>query len=718
MDHLSANAFMKDSFGTIVYANGADAKMFGLSPEECVGKNNFDLMPRAIAEELRAHDRSVMESGCERKFNELLTDYEGNVRHWLTYKFPFHNRSGEAFLGGISVEITEMVQVQNALRESESRYRQIVEYAGDIIVRCDRQGRISYINEMGARVLKFIAADLRGRRALKLIRPGDRKRVIGVLRRELAAGTTDLYIEIPVATGDGAELWLGQTIRVLRTAGVVNGLQAISQDITERRRMEAELRSSEERFRLLYENSPVAYHEIDRQSVIRRVNRAECEMLGIPAAELVGVSVIDLIVPGDREIARAAIAAKVAELQPLHPFQRTFLRRDGRRVRVEIHENLMRDAEGRVTGIHSVLLDITQRQLGETLDEDRREISEMIAQRQSLDGILRRISLMITHYDESLCCVPLRLTGQLDEPKLEPVCAGDHAETLCQAIQKLGTDAFSLWPSQEFEVSHLTISDLAGRPTTAAIAAAASQLQMQSCWSIPVVSSAHNPLGMLLVFSPRVGEITPAEQQLLRTTSRIAAVGIENRSLSDLLAFQASHDGLTRLPNRVTFETRLEDAILEARGSGERLAVFYVDLDRFKQVNDTFGHSGGDELLRQVGTRLRRCIRQTDLLARIGGDEFALLLPALRDPGEANRVAEAILRAFHPSFDIGGSETFVTASIGISFFPDDGQDVATLQRNSDSAMYRVKNTGRNSFRCYTGDVRTRADRTASQGRVA
>jgi diguanylate cyclase (GGDEF)-like protein len=190
---------------------------------------------------------------------------------------------------------------------------------------------------------------------------------------------------------------------------------------------------------------------------------------------------------------------------------------------------------------------------------------------------------------------------------------------------------------------------------------------------------------------------------LLEAASRKGALAIEHQYMTDLLAFQAGHDCLTRLPNRSSFEARLQDAIVQANERGEQLALFFVDLDRLKDVNDTCGHCGGDELLRQVAVRLRRCTRHTDMLARVGGDEFSLLLTALGETSEAGRLAEVILRAFHAPFDVGGWQVHVTPSIGISFYPRDGLDAPTLQRKSDTAMYRVKNSGKNSFWCYAKD---------------
>jgi diguanylate cyclase (GGDEF)-like protein/PAS domain S-box-containing protein len=661
-------------------------------------------MPEKIATKLLEHDRIVRETNRGQKFTELVPDKEGNLRHWLSSKFPFHDRSGEVFLGGVSVDITDMVNAQEALRESESRYRQIVEYAGDIIIRCDSRGRVTYLNEMGARVLKRPAEELRGRRALGLTPPRERRRIVNLIREEIADGRTDFYVEMPVLARDGSEIWVGQTVRVLRNLGRVAGFQAISRDITRRRAMEAELRASEQRFRLLYENGPVAYHEIDREGIIQRVNRAECELLGVAAEELVGTPVIDLLAPEDQAAAQTAIRAKLSGGIPLQPFQRTYVRRDGRRVRVEIHENLLRGGTGEVIGIHSILLDVTQRHLAGLLDHDRRELSEMIAQLQPLDRILQGISRMISHQDETLQCVSLCF-GTGEEKRLDSFAGRRSIEPLAQALRMLGNEAFTLWPTEGFHVTSRRVATLAEGPASALLAETATRCGARSCWSIPIVSSSRNSLGVLLVFSPRGGDPTADEAQLLEAASRLAGIAIEHRYLTDLLAFQAGHDSLTRLPNRSTFERTLESAISDAKARAEELAVFYVDLDRFKSVNDTFGHSGGDELLRHVGTRLRQCIRHGDMIARVGGDEFALILPRLRESGEAHRVAEAILQAFRKPFEVAGVQLTVTSSIGISVFPRDGLDATSLQRNSDSAMYRVKNNGKNSFRCYGPEPR-------------
>jgi diguanylate cyclase (GGDEF)-like protein len=165
--------------------------------------------------------------------------------------------------------------------------------------------------------------------------------------------------------------------------------------------------------------------------------------------------------------------------------------------------------------------------------------------------------------------------------------------------------------------------------------------------------------------------------------------------------YLAYHDGLTGLPNRSMFSKQLSQSISEARRYNRRLAVAFLDLDRFKQINDTLGHEAGDQLLREVAIRLRECVRDSDTVARLGGDEFVVLLPELTDGHCAESVAQKILHAIAKSYNLMGQEFRVTASIGISTFPQDGEDEQTLTKNADIAMYQAKAEGKNNFQFYS-----------------
>jgi len=173
------------------------------------------------------------------------------------------------------------------------------------------------------------------------------------------------------------------------------------------------------------------------------------------------------------------------------------------------------------------------------------------------------------------------------------------------------------------------------------------------------------------------------------------------------LEFQATHDALTQLPNRYLLFDRLKHAIQKAQRHQNQVALLFLDLDDFKKVNDGYGHSTGDMLLIKVVERLKMSGRAEDTLARLGGDEFVVVLENLSDITVAATVAQKILEALKPSFLLNGHDLFVGGSLGISLYPKDGDDPETLLKNADTAMYRAKETGRNRFQFYTGDMNLR-----------
>ncbi len=172
------------------------------------------------------------------------------------------------------------------------------------------------------------------------------------------------------------------------------------------------------------------------------------------------------------------------------------------------------------------------------------------------------------------------------------------------------------------------------------------------------------------------------------------------------ISFQAYHDQLTGLPNRTLFRDRLNQALAQAKRQDHLLAVMFMDMDRFKLVNDTLGHLVGDRLLQAMSQRIRACLREADTLARIGGDEFMLLLPQIRNRESAAMIARKVLQALKTPFLIDGHELFVTMSIGIALFPDDGDTMELLTKHADTALYHTKDKGRNGYYFFQQDLNT------------
>lgn len=180
----------------------------------------------------------------------------------------------------------------------------------------------------------------------------------------------------------------------------------------------------------------------------------------------------------------------------------------------------------------------------------------------------------------------------------------------------------------------------------------------------------------------------------------------DRKRAEEIISFQAYHDQLTRLPNRVLFKDRLELAIAQAQRRGGSLAVMFVDVDRFKLVNDTYGHAEGDALLRGIATRLSNSLRRGDTLARLGGDEFTVLLPDIAGPEDAEVIARKVLLALEDPFPLDHGDFRATASVGIAIYPPDGQTAEALTQHADIAMYQVKRSGKNGFRFFAPELNT------------
>jgi diguanylate cyclase (GGDEF)-like protein len=209
-------------------------------------------------------------------------------------------------------------------------------------------------------------------------------------------------------------------------------------------------------------------------------------------------------------------------------------------------------------------------------------------------------------------------------------------------------------------------------------------------------------IGMLQMFAPAGRALE--WQAMLDQMGQLASVAIENSLLYERLAFQAQHDTLTGLPNRLLFQDRVQQASRVALRHGKKAAVIWIDLDKYKQINDTLGHRVGDEVLCEVARRLQSCLRQSDSVARVGGDEFTVLAQDLTQPADAERVAANILSTFERPFQLASHQTSLTASLGISMFPEHGEDPITLLRNADMAMYSAKRAGGGTFQMFRSSL--------------
>jgi len=288
-------------------------------------------------------------------------------------------------------------------------------------------------------------------------------------------------------------------------------------------------------------------------------------------------------------------------------------------------------------------------------------------------------------------------------------------EQTADVVQIADRDGIIEYVNPTFErVTGFTFADAVGRKTNLLKSGRQSQGFYENLWKA-ILSG--NVFSDVFINRRKDGSLYYEEKTItpLRDTdgriSHFVATGkdiTERVQTQERLAYMAQHDPLTELPNRTLLLDRLKQSLAGARWHNKRVAVLFVDLDRFKTINDTLGHEVGDRLLQQLAGRFQHSVHEGDTVARFGGDEFVILLDDVASEEDIVNVAQKVLKALTPPFEVDHQTLYVTASIGVSLFPNDGEDASTLLKNADIAMYRAKEAGKNTYQFYSADMSARA----------
>lgn len=446
----------------------------------------------------------------------------------------------------------------------------------------------------------------------------------------------------------------------------------------------------------------------DRECRFVFANHAVAEDLGIENAS-------DLLGRTDAEIHSQQLARKYEadELEvmrtgvPKIDFEEFVICQDGRRKWVSSSKFPLRGEDGVIYGLFGISRDITARKRTELLMSGQARILEMIATGRPLPDVLDALLVMIEEQLDGVLGSILLLdesSGRLlhgAAPSLpKDYCDQIHGVAIGQGIGSCGTAAFTGKP--------VIVNDIMTDPLWEAYKSLAEPFGLTSCWSTPIISHDRKVLGTFAMYR-RGGEIADvAESQLIADTVRLAAIAIERTRAEERIRFLAGNDMLTGLPNRRELGRKLEALLSEAKLSTSKLAVVFCDVDRFKSVNDNFGHAIGDMVLQIVSERIREMLPDDQLMIRFGGDEFVLVITGDLAELESLQTLLARIRCVVAEPMQFAGQTFrVTCSMGTAVFPWDGETAELLLQHADTAMYQSKKSGRDTFQFY--------DRMMSEG---
>jgi diguanylate cyclase (GGDEF)-like protein len=329
--------------------------------------------------------------------------------------------------------------------------------------------------------------------------------------------------------------------------------------------------------------------------------------------------------------------------------------------------------------------EVKERLRVEQLNRGRNQVLEMLARDEPTDEIFRvLVEVLARHRSIWTCALHL-----LENETLQLKASADVPDKLVRNLRQFSLGVLGVPELGALSQSRtLIIENLAAerKPWTELLRANG----IESVWSAPFFGPNKNPLGTLTIYTRLQYKPLPADLELLETHCQMASMVLERSHLQGELRRHAYHDSLTSLPNRLLGQERLETAIRRAKRNGQSVAVLWIDLNKFKQINDVHGHAAGDAVLTRVAERLSRRLRECDTVARMGGDEFMAVLENIPGREQAEEVAEALHDILSSPVPFQDLPLSITASIGISIFPEDGDTADALERNADLAMYEAK----------------------------
>jgi len=421
--------------------------------------------------------------------------------------------------------------------------------------------------------------------------------------------------------------------------------------------MQRTLENSRQKYAHLFDFAPIGYLGLSPQGIVREINLTGAEMFGYPRGRLLGKPFLLYVAETDHDALGRHLRRVFGGEEAVVELE--LLRRDAPSLPVELVSVPMRDDSGKPVGCRSTFSDITRRRQAEDQMRLGTTVLEHIPQGVMVTDAETRVLSVNRAFEHITGYRGREILGRTPRILQSGRQDRDFYERMWAGLTEKGCWEGEIWNRRKSGEIYPEWLD---------------------------ILTIRTPHGQVRNYIGIFSDITRQEEV--------------RRRLHDL----AYYDPLTGLPNRHLFQDRLRHALAQARRYGQRVGLMFIDLDRFKLLNDTLGHNYGDLLLKHVAERLKQCMRQVDTVSRMGGDEFTVLLPGVKETETSELVAQKLLAALNVPLDLDGHSYYIGASIGISHYPDDGEEPEILIKNADTAMYQAKGQGRNQFQVFEGTM--------------
>ncbi|MDD5214989.1 MAG: PAS domain S-box protein, partial [Methylococcales bacterium] len=670
---LPSPVFRFDKECRYIYANPIAEKISGISAEALLYKKASD-SSSLNGDEMKKVEQTiqrVLETGQPQEEDVLFrVPTTGQIYYFHNNYAPEFDANGDvASVTVISHDITERKKMEEKLRQREQEFRILVETSPSPIIRYDTNCRRIYVNPAVEKMSGKTSVELLAHTPTQgtLLDKHVTNEVERVLQYVIKTGrATEGEAELVLADGQ-TRYFYNRYAPELDANGNVISVVLIGHDITELKLIENQFATREREFRMLAENMPdnlLRYNALGRVCYMNSSMKSSLTQKHLPT---MGKTLIESFPNDEKAIEAHRIVEHILETGENFEYE-TVIDWNGTRQIYHVRFVPERDRNGEIVGVLSISRDIT---------ESKHMEEELAAREQQFRSLAENMPDHLSRYDRQGRVIYMN-------PAL-------IASLVPEMLPTIGMTIIERFPNDDMAiVSHKTIEHV---------------ITTGEEYEVELILP--NPLGKMRNHHIRY----VAEYDLNGDIIGVIAIGrdiTERKRIEQEMHYHASYDTLTGLPNRRMFNNRLRVEILKAERSQIRVALLFVDLDNFKEVNDMLGHETGDHLLVEAAKRIQSCVRETDTVARLGGDEFVAILPEAGLIPPLERIAAAIIDALAKPFQFGEHIIYISGSIGIAVYPQDATDVDALMGCADQAMYAAKELGKNSFNFFTRSMQEQA----------